>query len=63
METSVAARVKGDVYMTVERPGVMSGLERAALFKRQEAGLEVAELKVLRCSLRVTSVETSISEI
>lgn len=41
----------------LERPGVMSGLERAALFKRQEVGLEVAELKVLRCSLWVTSME------
>lgn len=57
METSVSARVKGEIYMTVERPGVMSGLERAALSKRQEARLEVAESKVLRCSVGVTSME------
>ena len=36
------------------RPAMMYGLEAVALTKRQEAEMEVAELKILRFSLGVT---------
>ncbi|KAF7706915.1 hypothetical protein C0J45_4443, partial [Silurus meridionalis] len=47
----VSVRVKGKVYRTVVRPEMLYGLETVALIKRQEAELEVAELKMLRFSL------------
>ena len=53
----VSARVKGKVYKTVVRPAMLSGLEAVALTKRQEAELEVAELKMLRFSLGVTRMD------
>lgn len=53
----VAARVKGKVYKTVVRPAMLYGLEAVALTKRQEAELEVAELKMLRFSLGVTRMD------
>ena len=40
--------MKGKVYKTVVRPAVLSGLETLGLGKRQEAELEVAEVKMLR---------------
>ena len=49
----VPAKVKGKVYKTVVRPSMLYGLETAALTKKQEAELEVAELKMLRFSLGV----------
>ena len=39
------------VYRTAVRPGLLCDLETAALTRRQEAGLEVAELKLLRFAL------------
>ena len=50
----VPAKVKGKVYKTVVRPPMLYGLEMAALTKKQEAELEVAELKMLRFLLGVT---------
>ena len=47
----VPARVKGKVYKVAVRPAMMYGLETVALTKRQEAEMEVAELKMLRFSL------------
>ena len=42
------ARVKGKVYKVAVRPAMLYGLETVALTKRQEAEMEVAELKMLR---------------
>ncbi|KAI5104704.1 hypothetical protein C0J45_6330, partial [Silurus meridionalis] len=53
----VSVRVKGKVYRTVVRPEMLYGLETVALGKRQEVELEVAELKMLRFSLRVTTMD------
>ena len=47
----VPARVKGKVYKVAVRPAMLYGLETVALTKRQEAEMEVAELKMLRFSL------------
>ncbi|KAF7695634.1 hypothetical protein C0J45_15325 [Silurus meridionalis] len=49
-DRGVSVRVKGNVYRTVVRPEMLCGLETAALSKRQEVELEVAELKKLRFS-------------
>ncbi|KAL7841080.1 hypothetical protein SRHO_G00247710 [Serrasalmus rhombeus] len=53
----IVARVKGKIYKTVVRPAMMYGLETVALSKRQEAELEVAEMKMLRFSLGVTRLD------
>ena len=53
----VPARVKGKVYMVAVRPAMLYGLETVALTKRQEAEMEVAELKMLRFSLGVTRMD------
>ena len=50
-DRKVSARVKGKIYMTVVRQAMLYGLEAVVLTKRQEAELEVAELKMLRFSL------------
>ena len=44
----VPARVTGKVYKVAVRPAMVYGLETVALTKRQEAEMEVAELKMLR---------------
>ena len=44
----VPARVKGKVYKVAVRPAMLYGLETVSLTKRQEAEMEVAELKMLR---------------
>ena len=49
----VPARGKGKVYRVAVRPAMLYGLETVALTKRQEAEMEVAELKMLRFSLGV----------
>ena len=51
------ARVKGKVYKVAVRPAMLYGLETVALTKRQEAEMEVAELKMLRFSLGVTRMD------
>ena len=48
----VPARVKGKMYKVAVRPAMLYGLE-----KRQEAEMEVAELKMLRFSLGVTRMD------
>ncbi|KAK2917518.1 hypothetical protein Q8A73_004265 [Channa argus] len=53
----VSARMKGKVFKMVVRPAMLFGLETMALKKRQEAELEVAELKMLRFSLGVTRMD------
>ena len=53
----VPARVKGKVYRVAVRPAMLYGLETVALMKRQEAEMEVAELKMLRFSLGVTRMD------
>ncbi|MCJ8738873.1 hypothetical protein PDJAM_G00040650 [Pangasius djambal] len=53
----ISARTKGKVYETVVRAAMLYGLETVALRKRQEAELEVAELKMLRFSLGVTRLD------
>ena len=53
----VPARVKGKVYKVAVRPAMLYGLETVALMKRQEAEMEVAELKMLRFSLGVTRMD------
>ena len=54
----VPARVKGKVYrVAVRPPAMLYGLETLALTKRQEAEMEVAELKMLRFSLGVTRIK------
>ena len=53
----VPARVKRKVYRVAVRPAMLYGLETAALTKRQEAEMEVAELKMLRFSLGVTRMD------
>ena len=53
----VPARVKGKVYKVAVRPAMLYGLETGALTKRQEAEMEVTELKMLRCSLEVTRMD------
>lgn len=49
------AKMKGKVYKTVVRAAMLAGLETVPLRKRQEAELEVEEMKMLRFSLGVTS--------
>ncbi|KAI5628469.1 receptor tyrosine-protein kinase erbB-3 precursor [Silurus asotus] len=55
-DSRVSAKLKGKVYRTVVRPAMLYGLETVALSKRQVAKLEVAELKMLRFSLGVTTM-------
>ena len=43
--------MKGKVYKTVVRPALLYGLGKVELSKRQEAELEVAEVKIPRFSL------------
>ena len=53
----VPARMKGKVYKVAVRPAMLYGLETVALTKRQEAEMEVAEVKMLRFSLGVTIMD------
>ncbi|MCJ8736401.1 hypothetical protein PDJAM_G00257500 [Pangasius djambal] len=56
-DRKISGRIKGKVYETVVRAAMLYGLETVALWKRQEAELEVAELKMLRFSLGVTRLD------
>ncbi|KAK3568967.1 hypothetical protein QTP86_021378, partial [Hemibagrus guttatus] len=56
-DRKISARIKGKVYRTVVRMAMLYGLETVSLRKRQESELEVAELKMLRCSLGVTRLD------
>ncbi|KAK3506359.1 hypothetical protein QTP70_011304 [Hemibagrus guttatus] len=50
-DRKISARIKGKVYRTVVRAAILYGLETVSLRKRQEAELEVAELKMLSCNI------------
>ena len=56
------ARVKGKVYKVAVRPAMLYVLKTVALTKRQEAEMEVAELKMLRFSLGVTRMDNIMNE-
>ena len=49
--------MKGKVYRVAVRRAMLYGLEMVARTKRQEAEMEVAELKMLRFSLGVTRMD------
>ena len=53
----VPARMKGKVYNVAVRSAMLYGLEAVTLTKRQEADMEVSELKMLRVSLGVTRMD------
>ena len=56
----VPARVKGNVYRVAVRPAITNVVrvgDDMTLMKRQEAEMEVAELKMLRFSLGVTRMD------
>ena len=59
----VPARVKGKLYKVAVRPAMLYGLEAVARTKRQEAEMEVAELKMLRFSLGVTRMDKIRNEV
>ena len=52
------ARVKEKVYKVAVRPAMLYRLETVALTKRQEAEMEVAELKMLRFSLQPSTLSS-----
>ncbi|XP_063875044.1 uncharacterized protein LOC135108200 [Scylla paramamosain] len=56
-DRKVSARTKGKIYKTVVRPAMLYGMETVPLTKKQEAELEVAELKMLRFALGVTRMD------
>ena len=56
-DRQVPARVKGKVYSVEVRPAMLYRLDTVALTKRQEAEMEVTELKMLRFSLGVTRTD------
>ena len=56
-DKKLSARVKGKIYKTAVRPALLYGLETIATTKKQEAKLEVAELRMLRWSLGVTRMD------
>ena len=49
--------MKGKAHKAAVTPAMVYGLETVALTKRQEAEMEVAELKMLRFSLGVTRMD------
>ena len=51
----LSARVKGKVYSSVVRPAMVYGLETVAVTKKQVEEMEVAEMKMLRFAMAVTS--------
>ena len=53
----ISAKMKGKMYKTVVRPAMLYGLEAVALTRKQEAELEVAEMRMLRFSLGVTRLD------
>ena len=47
----ISAKIKGKKYKTVVRPPMLYGLEEVALTRKQEAVLEVAEMRILKFSV------------
>ena len=62
VRSGLPARVRGKMYSVAVRPAMLYGLETVALTKRQEAEMEVAELKMLRFSLGVTRMDKNRNE-
>ncbi|XP_063842165.1 uncharacterized protein LOC135089912 [Scylla paramamosain] len=56
-DRKVFARTKGKIYKTVLRSAMLYGMETVPLTKKQEAELEVAELKMLRFALGVARMD------
>ena len=50
----VLARLKGNIYVTTVRPAIMHSLKTAGLAGRQEADLEVTELRMIRLEMGAT---------
>ncbi|KAK3543035.1 hypothetical protein QTP70_008747 [Hemibagrus guttatus] len=59
-DQKISARIKGKVYRTVVRAAMLYGLETVSLRKRQEAELEVAELKMLSINTFHRPVEETV---
>ena len=56
-DRKLSTRMKGKVYNTVVRPAMLYGMETVALTRRQEAELEVAELRMLRIAMGMTRLD------
>lgn len=56
-DKKVSAKTKGKIYKTVVRPAMLYGMETVPLTKKQEAELEVVELKMLRFNLGVKRMD------
>ena len=50
-------RVKGKVYSLVVRPAMVYGLETVGVTKKQVKEMKVAEIKILRFAMEVTTKE------
>ncbi len=57
MRQTSTSQSERELYKVAVRPAMLYGLETVALTKRQEAEMEVAELKMLRFSLGVTRID------
>lgn len=53
----VSAQMQGKVYKTMVRTAMLFGLKTVALRSRQEAELEVADMKIMRFSLGATRID------
>ena len=56
-DRKLSTRVKGKIYNTAVRAAMLYGMETVALTRRQEAELEVAELRMLRFAMGVTRLD------
>ena len=56
-DRKLSTRVKGKVYNTTVRPAILYGMETVVLMRRQDAELEVAELRMLRFAMGVTRLD------
>ena len=54
-DRKLSAKVKGKLYKSVVRPIIIYGMETVAVTERQMGKMEVAELKIVRWALGVTS--------
>ena len=53
-DRKVSGGVNGQLYKTMVRPAMMYGIEILAITKVQQRKMQVAEMKMLRWSLRIT---------
>ena len=51
----LSAKVKGKMYKSVVKPTMLYGMETVAVMERQVGKMEVAELKIVRWALGVTT--------